>query len=139
MISTKNPWEVLSITTKVDERGSLTFLQEGGCPFTMKRIFVVYNVPKGTRRGGHAHIDSWQMHFCINGFARVWLDDGKEKKEFLLNSPSMGLLVAPLVWSEFELSSPNTSLIVASSNLYSEKDYIRNHEEFLEAIRESVR
>lgn len=130
-IRTDKSWQIIELSTKIDKRGSLTFIQEGGgCPFTMRRVFVVHNVPQGLKRGGHAHYESWQLHFCLNGLARVWIDDCKEKKEVVLDSPSQGLLVAPMVWSEFELSSLETILVVVSSNLYDPKDYIRDYDEF---------
>ncbi len=134
-VNTQEKWKIVPVPKIDDERGSLTFLEEGSdCPFTVKRVFIIYNVPAGMKRGGHAHRGSWQIHFCLGGTAKILLDDGKNKQEVLLDSPDKGLLVHPLVWSEFELSSPQASLVVASSDKYDAKDYIRNYEEFKKLV-----
>ncbi len=135
-INNKDKWVIIPFQNVVDDRGSLTVMQEGrDCPFHMRRLFMVYNVPTGVKRGGHAHHESLQIHFCLGGTAKISLDDGRKKAEIILDSPNKGLFVQPLVWSEFELSSPQTSLVVASSDAYDEKDYIRDYKKFLKLVR----
>lgn len=103
-------------------------------PFQIQRLFWIYNTPANTVRGNHAHREGWQAHICLNGSASIKLDDGQSKEEVLLDSPSSGLVIGPMVWHSFSLS-PGATLFVMTSNLYDERDYIRNYEEFLRLVR----
>ena len=52
------------------------------------------------------------------------------KQEFLLDSPSKGLLIEGLVWREMHDFSEGAVLLVLASEHYSEEDYIRDYDVF---------
>lgn len=128
---------LINLPIHTDERGNLCVLQyDQYVPFKPERTFWVWGVPTGMSRGGHAHVYSSQVHVCMGGTARVKTHDGKKEEIFVLDSPNKGLLTGPMVWGEFELSSPTAFFIVVSSHNYDENDYVRNYNEFLRLSRE---
>ena len=54
-------------------------------PFDVKRVYYLYDVPGGESRGGHAHKALHQLIVAASGSFSVTLDDGKDKKSFVLN------------------------------------------------------
>lgn len=115
-----------------DERGSLIALEEGiNVPFTVRRVYYMYETQKGVRRGFHAHKDLKQLVIAVRGSCRFLLDDGREQIELLLDNPSQGLLVEAMIWREMYDFSEDCVLMVLADALYDESDYIRDKQEFL--------
>ena len=120
------------IPTISDERGSLAVAEIGGAlPFTAARAFIVHDLPGAVARGGHAHRRCEQFLVAVAGSVAVIIDDGQERQEHLLDSPSVGLHVPAGTWSEQRYPGPASRLLVLASEPYDEKDYIRDREEFL--------
>jgi hypothetical protein len=111
--------------------GNITIVEGNvNIPFSIKRIYYLYDIPGGESRGGHAHKELHQLIVAASGSFEVMLDDGKNKKIVRLNRPNYGLLVVPGIWRElFEFSSGAICLVLASHK-YEESDYIREYEEF---------
>lgn len=117
--------------------GFLTSLEGNrNVPFEIKRIYFTYNVPKGTKRGMHAHKKLQQLLWCPYGKIEVILDDGSIKQSFLLDSPNSGLLIPNGVWRDIYWRVEGAVLCVAASEYYDENDYIRDYEEFLSYVKE---
>lgn len=112
--------------------GNITPIQNSKeIPFDIKRIFYLYDIPGGESRGAHAHKECHQFLVAAGGSFEVLLDDGMIKRLVQLNRPDIGLHIPPGIWaSEINFSSGSICLVLAS-HLYSEKDYIRDYEEFL--------
>ena len=120
-----------------DERGNLTFIEtERHVPFSIQRVFYLYDVPGGSLRAGHALKSCHQFIIAISGSFDVVLDDGSERQRFPLNRSHYGLYVTPLTWREIDNFSSNSVCLVLASAAYSESDYYRDYEGFLAAIRE---
>lgn len=101
-------------------------------PFQIKRIFYLYDIPGGESRGAHAHKECHQFLIAASGSFEVFLDDGKTKRLIQLNRPNVGLHIPPGIWaSEINFSSGAICLVFAS-HTYSEGDYLRSYEQFLE-------
>lgn len=101
------------------------------CPFPILRTYWVYGCPEQMQRGGHAHHTMHQLLICLSGTIEVILDNGREKKSFLLNNPTVGLHQKPLVWGDL-IYQKNSVLVVLASTLYFAEDYIRDYQEFLQ-------
>lgn len=101
-------------------------------PFEVKRIYYLYGVPENQERGAHAHKELLQVLVAVAGSFTVELDDGKNKKKFFLNSPSRGLLIVPGIWRNLTDFSFGSIALVLASEYYTESDYIRNYDEFLQ-------
>lgn len=116
--------------------GSLSFFEaERDIPFPIKRIYYIHNVPKNTQRGAHAHKTLKQLLFCPFGSIKILLDNGWEKEEVILDTPSMGLLLDFCVWRDMIWLTENSVLCVAASAYYDEEDYIRDYDEFMEYVQ----
>ncbi|MBO4400889.1 MAG: WxcM-like domain-containing protein [Selenomonadaceae bacterium] len=120
-----------------DSRGQLVALEElKDIPFQIRRVYYMYDTGAGVVRGRHAHRSLEQILICIHGSCKILLDDGREKKVVPLERPCEGLYVANDMWREMYDFSPDAVLLVLASELYDEKDYIRDYDEFLKFIEE---
>lgn len=104
-------------------------------PFDIERVYYTYNVPKGIKRGLHAHKSLEQILVCVSGEVKVKCTNGVKEDIFILNKQNVGLFIGKNVWREMFDYKENTVLIVLASKLYDEDDYIRDYDEFLKCIR----
>lgn len=113
------------------EAGSITIIENDiHIPFSIQRVYYLYDLPGGSSRGGHAHKTLYQLLVAVSGSFNVLLDDGVNKKTVTLNRPDYGMLLMPGVWRElFEFSS-GAVCVVAASEKFDEEDYIREYQEF---------
>ena len=115
-----------------DIRGSITVGEfERSIPFVAKRYFMVFDVPSVETRGEHAHRECHQFLICVRGNVSVVADDGRNREEFLLNGPSLGLHLPPMVWSTQYRYSADAVLLVFASHYYDAAEYIREYNDFL--------
>lgn len=120
-----------------DPRGNLTFIENSSqIPFDIRRVYYMYDVPGGSERGSHAHKHLHQFIVAMSGSFDVELDDGRKKKRFHLNRSHYGLYICPLMWRLLDNFSSGAVCLVLVSDLYSEKDYIRDYDAFLAAAGE---
>ncbi len=119
-----------------DKEGNLTYMYENvHVPFPINRVFYSYDIPGGEDRGAHAHKKCHQFLIAASGSFEVALDDGVNKRTVLLNRPFWGLHVPPGIWaSEQGFSSGSICLVLASEG-FSEDDYIRDYDEYLDFIK----
>lgn len=119
-----------------DYRGDLSvgeFSKE--IPFEPKRYFLVFNVPSEKTRGEHAHYKCHQFLICVKGTCSVVADDGKQRREIELNQPNLGVYLPPMTWGIQYKYSSDAVLLVFASHYYEADDYIRNYDDFLDAVR----
>jgi len=115
-----------------DKRGNLSFFEsKHQIPFSMERVYWIYDVPGGHERGGHAFILQNEFIVALSGSFDVRVDDGKNKQIFSLNRSYYGLYIPNGIWREMRNFSTNALALVASSTFFSEDDYIRNYADFL--------
>ena len=114
-----------------DERGFLSVVEGGiDIPFEIKRVYYLYLVPE-VARGAHAHKQLQQLMVATSGSVHVTIDDGRNKKTFLLDKPWKGLLVAPGMWRTLDDFSGGAVCMVLAREVYQVEDYIRDYNEFL--------
>lgn len=119
-----------------DERGSLLALEGNkSVPFEIKRVYYIYGTQEGVARGFHAHKELKQLAICLNGSCRFVMDNGVEKSDVVLNSPSQGLLIDTMQWHEMYDFSSDCILLVLASDIYDETDYIRSYDDFLKLAK----
>ena len=129
--TTVNDCKVVDIRRYSDTRGFLSVVESDiDIPFEIKRIYYLYMVPE-VARGAHAHKELQQMLIATSGSVEVIMDDGKQKKSYMLDRPWKGLLIPPGLWRDLENFSGGAVLLCLASEKYDENDYIRNYEEFL--------
>ena len=118
-----------------DDRGSLTFIEgERHVPFSIERVYYVYDVPVNSRRGGHAHAELEQVLIAVSGSLDVIVDDGASRQTFGLSKPAQGLYIGPMVWREMENFSRGAVCLVIASRLFEESDYFRDYDVFTRAL-----
>ena len=116
----------------IDLRGSLSVGEfDRDLPFTPARYFLVFGVPSRETRGEHAHRECHQFLVCVHGSVRVLADDGRQRREFTLDSPDAGLHLPPMTWGTQYRYSPDAVLLVLASHAYDAGDYIRDYGDFL--------
>jgi mannose-6-phosphate isomerase-like protein (cupin superfamily) len=123
--------QLLKIPVVEDVRGNLGIIQSGFLPFEFKRVYYLFDVPSSAFRGGHSHIDQQEVLIALSGSFEVTVNDGSEKKHFLLNKPNVGLLIPTGIWRELENFSSGAVCLVFASDDFLEEDYIRDFDEFL--------
>lgn len=115
-----------------DRKGNLSVVEnKKDVPFEVKRVYYLYDVPGGVSRGGHAHKELFQLMVAVSGSFSVTLEDGKDKKTFVLNRPYKGLLIVPGIWRTLDGFSSGSVCAVLASEKYDEMDYIRDYSSFL--------
>lgn len=115
-----------------DRKGNLSVVENGkNVPFAVKRVYYLYDVPGGESRGGHAHKALYQLMVSVSGSFSVTLDDGENKRLFVLNRPYQGLYIVPGIWRILDGFSSGSVCVVLASEKYDETDYIREYDEFL--------
>ena len=119
-----------------DVRGQLIALEEyKDIPFSVKRIYYIYDTAPGVVRGFHAHKSLEQVLICIHGSCKIRLDDGQEKAIVPLDRPDEGLYIGHAMWREMFDFSPDAVLLVLASDYYNEADYIRKYGDFLKMVK----
>jgi dTDP-4-dehydrorhamnose 3,5-epimerase-like enzyme len=113
--------------------GSITSINNSKeIPFTIQRIYYLFDVPGGEARGGHAHKCLQQLIVAASGSFDIILNDGRVKRTFHLSRPYMGLYMPAGLWRELDNFSSGSICLVLASDVYDENDYMRNYTEFKE-------
>jgi hypothetical protein len=126
---------IVTLPKITDPRGNLTFIEgDRHVPFSISRVYYLYDVPGGAERGGHAHRALHQLIIAMSGSFDVILDDSTGKHRFHLNRSYTGLYVCPMIWREIDNFSSGSVCMVLASNRYDEADYYRNYDEYVKAM-----
>lgn len=126
----------VSFASLGDSRGSLVALEGNKTiPFDIKRVYYIFGTEPDVARGFHAHKKLEQVAVCVAGKCRMILDNGSDREETWLDSPTKGLVIKNMVWREMHDFSDDCVLLVIASELYDEADYIRDYQEFLKVAR----
>jgi dTDP-4-dehydrorhamnose 3,5-epimerase-like enzyme len=116
-----NMAELITIPTYVDERGSLSVLQDI-LPKPIERIFYVKAIP-GQMRGGKVHKRAHQILVCLNGECSVEVINSKTKSTYTLNTSENGLLLSPGDWHQIYGFSKDNVLLVVSTEKYNPDEF----------------
>lgn len=124
--------KIIELPKFLDARGNLSFAENfKQVPFEIKRTYWLYDVPGGIGRGGHAEINNEELVISLSGSFEILVDDGKEKKSFMLNRSYYGLYIPKGLWREIKEFSTNALALEFGSIPYDVNDYIRNYDAFL--------
>lgn len=121
---------ILDITKVHDTRGNLSVIQGDSIPFEMKRVYYLYDIPSGGRRGGHSHKECQELLVALSGSFDVIVNDGNQQKTVTLNKPNIGLLIPSGIWRELENFSSGSVCLVLASAVFEEADYIRDFQDY---------
>lgn len=123
--------ELIELPKFLDRRGNLSFIEEEThLPFKVRRVYWIYDVPGGEKRGGHAFKETREMIVALSGSFDVILHDGQKEYRYSLNRSYYGVLVPEMMWRTLENFSTNSLALIIASTDYSEEDYIYDFEAF---------
>lgn len=126
-----NSPQLIELPKIPDDRGNLSFFENGKqIPFTMQRVYWIYDVPGGEKRGGHAYRQLNEVIIALSGSFDVVLHDGQIEHRFHLNRSYFGLFVPKMVWRSLDNFSTNSMGLIAADAAYDEQDYIRDFDQF---------
>lgn len=131
MKTTLNDIKLISIPKITDPRGNLAVIEKELLPYSIKRVYYLFDVPSDSVRGGHAHREQMEFLIPLSGSFVVILDDAGERQEIVMNKPDKGLLIPTGIWRELNDFSSGAVCLVISSGEFEEEDYIRDYPEFL--------
>lgn len=124
--------EVIELPRIENRAGNITPIHPNvDVPFDISRVFYTYDIPGGESRGGHAHKECHELLVAASGSFEVVLDDGENKRTYVLNRPFYGLHIPPGIWSAEQSFSSGSICLALTSHVYEDEDYIRDYEEFL--------
>ena len=106
----------------IDERGNLTFVEEENhIPYKIKRVYMIYDVPGGEKRGSHAYKELEEVIIYLSGSFDLVVDDGENTKTFTLNRSYYGVYVPKGLWRTLQNFSTNALCLVLASTAYNEE------------------
>ncbi len=118
-------------TISSDRKGNITPIYNSvSIPFDIQRVYYLYDIPSGSKRGGHAHKNLQQLIIAATGSFDVIINDGEKQKTFNLNRPNKGLYIPKMLWRELVNFSGGSICLVLASMVYDEYDYYRDRKEF---------
>ena len=91
-------YKIIDIPKINNTKGNIGVVENDTIPFDVKRVYYLFDVPSGAKRGGHAHKKLKQVILAISGSFDVVLKDGKSKEIITLNRPDKGLLIENNIW-----------------------------------------
>lgn len=123
---------IIELPRYLDPRGNLSFFEnEMQIPFQIRRSYLIYDVPGGEIRGGHAFRNQDEFIVALSGsFDLVVKDAQGNEGIFQLNRSYFGLYIPRMLWRHMENFSTNAVSLVASSTTFDPDDYIRDFEAF---------
>ncbi|WP_299386688.1 FdtA/QdtA family cupin domain-containing protein [uncultured Lacinutrix sp.] len=127
--------EVINIPKIIDaeRRGNLCVIENDILPYSVERVYYLFDVPSDANRGGHSHIACHELLVALSGSFDVVIKDGTNEKTITLNKPDKGLLIVDGIWRELENFSSGAVCLVLASEVYKEEDYIREYSQFVES------
>ena len=113
--------KIITLQSVHDARGSLTVIEKV-LPFTIKRIFYVYNIK--APRGGHRHKLNHMGLVALGGTIEVEVTNSSGKALFKLTGPEECLYLEPQDWHQFKAENEKVVLMAVCSHEYDPDDYI---------------
>jgi dTDP-4-dehydrorhamnose 3,5-epimerase-like enzyme len=111
------------LVPNVDERGRLLELDFDALPFTVRRVFMITDVPAGTKRGGHRHRSDAQALMCIRGRIDVELRQGEARTTVTLTPDAGGLYIPAGIWAAQWYVEDGSALVVLASEPFDPDNY----------------
>jgi hypothetical protein len=122
---------IIQLKKILDERGNLSIIEDQtDIPFVIQRVYWIYDVPGGEKRGGHAYKTLNEFIVALSGSFDVVIFDGTHETKYQLNRSYYGLYVPKLYWRQLENFSTNSLALILADQAYNEDDYLRDMDEF---------
>lgn len=128
--------KIVNFNEITDHRGKMIPIEyPKQLEFPLKRIYYIFDVKDGVRRGYHSHNDLEQILIAFHGKVKVLIKTPYEEEIVELDSPNKGLYIGPMIWREMFDFENEAVLVVLASHEYDENDYIRDWNDYLEKAK----
>ena len=136
LVSSIDNCHIITLEKHYHENGNLSVVESlNQLPFSISRVYYLYDVPGGEERGGHSHHECFEFIVAVSGSFDIEINDGVKSKTISLNRSNIGLLVEPGIWRVLNNFSSGSVCLVIASEKYNESDYVRNFDDFLELTK----
>lgn len=136
LVSSIDNCHIITLEKHHHENGNLSVVESLNLlPFSISRVYYLYDVPGGEERGGHSHHECFEFIVAVSGSFDIEINDGVKSKTISLNRSNIGLLVEPGIWRVLNNFSSGSVCLVIASEIYNEADYVRNFDDFLELTK----
>lgn len=123
---------IIDMPRIVQSEGSITVVEGStDLPYDIKRVYYLYDIPSDAERGAHAHKECHRFLTAVSGAFDVSISDGTKVRTIRLERPYYGVYIPPGLWTSINGFSSGAVCVSIASDLYSEKDYIRDYDEFV--------
>ena len=95
--------------------------------YPVARVYWLYDVPGGEKRGGRAHRHTHEFVIALSGSFDVVIDEGRDRRIVQLNRSYMGLHLPAMTWRSLENFSTNSVCLVLASRPFDESDVVRRY------------
>ena len=128
--------QMLEFPQHGDDRGHLVVVEgQKDIPFDIKRVFYIYGSDPDVVRGCHANRKSEFVLINVAGQSKVRARDGLGNEAvFSINRPHTGLYLPKMIWKDMYDVSPDSVLLVLSSEAYDPGEYIRDYDAFVREV-----
>lgn len=128
--------KIVNFNEITDHRGKMIPIEyPKQLEFPLKRIYYIFDVKDGVRRGYHSHNDLEQILIAVHGKVKVLIKTPYEEEIVELDSPNKGIYIGPMIWREMFDFENEAVLVVLASHEYDENDYIRDWNDYLEKAK----
>tara|TARA_A100001011_G_scaffold368817_1_gene423500 strand:- start:1141 stop:1560 length:420 start_codon:yes stop_codon:yes gene_type:complete len=131
--------KLISLRTFIEPDGNLVPIENTDIPFNIRRIFYVFSVKDQNDRGRHSHHKTKQVLICLQGRVKVNCDDGRNRKQWILDDPKKALYIPEMIWDEQIYTTEDSILLVLANTKYNINDYIEDYEKFKELKNDEKR
>lgn len=131
---------IIELQVHTDERGRLAVAEaQREIPFSIERVFWIYDVPEGKERGAHSHSECAEVVVPVQGEFDILVDDGITQAILHMDSPYRGILIPAGIWCSLRNFAPGTICVVMASHPYSAAGYIHDYGRYKEQTVQAVR
>jgi len=113
----------------------LSVLEFTNLPWLPERIYWIKDFIPIAKRGNHAHKTLEQVFVMLSGILTLEIFEGTKCTKFELSKFSDPLFVPSMTWRVMSNASSDALLMVLASKPYSEHDYIRDWESYLQSYK----
>lgn len=130
---------LINLPEHKDKRGCLSIAEaRNEIPFSIERVFWIYDVPKGESRGAHSHCECAEVVLPVHGTFDMTVDDGTTKATVHMDSPHTGILIPAGVWCQLSNFTHDTVCLVMASHPFNASGYIHDYATYKGEIIEVV-
>jgi hypothetical protein len=121
---------LIALPEIVGKHGNYSVLEFPDLPFSVQRVYWVYNSKPGMTGGNHAHLRANRVLVCVKGKAEVSLESSEGTRyDFSLDRPSKGLFFPKLHWITYSLIG-DAILMVLVDTLFHDDVKIEDYANF---------